>query len=54
MAMILTPPDPISQIALGIPTYLLYEVSIHLVRAFEKKENGNAARILASMTTTRI
>jgi len=37
-AMLLTPPDPISQLALGIPTYLLYEVSIHLVRMFEKKE----------------
>lgn len=37
-AMLLTPPDPISQLALGIPTYLLYEISIHLVRMFEKKE----------------
>ncbi len=37
-AMLLTPPDPISQLALGIPTYLLYEVSIHIVRMFEKKE----------------
>ena len=38
MAMILTPPDPISQLALGVPTYLLYEISIHLVAMFEKKE----------------
>ncbi len=38
MAMILTPPDPISQLALGIPTYLLYEISIHLVAMFERKE----------------
>lgn len=37
IAAILTPPDPISQIGLGVPLYLLYEVSIHLVRAFEKK-----------------
>ena len=37
-AMLLTPPDPISQLALGIPTYLLYEISIHIVRMFEKKE----------------
>ena len=37
-AMILTPPDPVSQLALGIPTYMLYEMSIHLVRFFEKKE----------------
>lgn len=37
VAMILTPPDPISQLALGIPTYLLYEISIHIVAFFEKK-----------------
>ncbi|MCL4157160.1 UNVERIFIED_CONTAM: hypothetical protein GTU68_054770 [Idotea baltica] len=37
-AMLLTPPDPISQLALGVPTYLLYEISIHIVRMFEKKE----------------
>jgi len=37
-AMLLTPPDPISQLALGIPTYLLYEISIHIVRMFETKE----------------
>ena len=37
-AMLLTPPDPNSQLALGIPTYLLYEISIHIVRMFEKKE----------------
>lgn len=36
-AAILTPPDPISQIGLGVPIYLLYEISIHLVRMFEKK-----------------
>lgn len=37
VAMILTPPDPISQLALGIPTYFLYEISIHIVAFFEKK-----------------
>ena len=37
VAMLLTPPDPISQLALGIPTYLLYEISIHLVAMFERK-----------------
>lgn len=37
VAAIFTPPDPISQLGLGIPIYLLYEVSIHLVRTFEKK-----------------
>lgn len=37
MAAFLTPPDPISQIALGIPILLLYELSIILIAATEKK-----------------
>lgn len=37
VAAIFTPPDPISQIGLGVPIYLLYEISIHLVRTFERK-----------------
>jgi len=37
MAAFLTPPDPISQIALGIPILLLYELSILLISATEKK-----------------
>ncbi|AEV37746.1 Sec-independent protein translocase, TatC subunit [Pseudovibrio sp. FO-BEG1] len=36
-AAILTPPDPISQIGLALPTLLLYEVSIYCVRLVEKK-----------------
>jgi sec-independent protein translocase protein TatC len=36
-AAFLTPPDPVSQIALGIPILLLYEVSILLIQTFEKK-----------------
>ncbi len=36
-AAILTPPDPISQIGLAIPTLLLYEVSILAVRMVERK-----------------
>jgi sec-independent protein translocase protein TatC len=36
-AAFLTPPDPVSQIALGIPILLLYEVSILLIATFEKK-----------------
>lgn len=40
MAAILTPPDPMSQIGLGVPIYLLYEVSIHLVRRFERKREA--------------
>lgn len=37
VAAILTPPDVISQIGLGAAVYLLYEISIHLVRLAEKK-----------------
>ncbi|MGF1445017.1 MAG: twin-arginine translocase subunit TatC [Pikeienuella sp.] len=36
-AALITPPDVISQIALGVPVYLLYEISIVLVRRFEVK-----------------
>lgn len=39
-AALLTPPDPISQLGLGIPIYLLYEISILLVRASEKKRKA--------------
>jgi sec-independent protein translocase protein TatC len=35
-AAILTPPDPVSQIGLALPTILLYEISIILVRIIEK------------------
>ncbi|SEA73207.1 twin-arginine translocase subunit TatC [Rubrimonas cliftonensis] len=39
-AAVLTPPDPISQIGLGIPIYLLYEISIILVRLAERKRDA--------------
>ncbi|MBL4839181.1 MAG: twin-arginine translocase subunit TatC [Kordiimonadaceae bacterium] len=38
MAAFLTPPDPLSQIALGIPILLLYELSIILIAATERKK----------------
>ena len=37
VAAVLTPPDPISQISLAIPTILLYELSIFAVKLAEKK-----------------
>lgn len=37
VAAVITPPDFISQIALGVPVYLLYEISIHIVRVFERR-----------------
>ena len=36
-AAVLTPPDPVSQIALALPTLLLYELSIFAVKMAEKK-----------------
>ena len=38
-AAILTPPDPITQIGLGIPLLILYELSILSVSIIEKKKN---------------
>ena len=32
----MTPPDPVSQIGLALPTILLYEISIILARRIEK------------------
>ena len=37
MAAVLTPPDPVSQLGLAIPTLLLYEISIYSVKLVEKK-----------------
>lgn len=37
VAMIMTPPDVVSQILLTIPVYILYEISIFIVASIEKK-----------------
>ncbi|TCT03274.1 twin-arginine translocase subunit TatC [Aquabacter spiritensis] len=37
VAAVLTPPDVISQLSLAIPTLLLYEVSVYLVRIVERR-----------------
>ena len=37
VAAIITPPDPITQIGLGIPLLILYELSILSVKIIEKK-----------------
>jgi sec-independent protein translocase protein TatC len=42
-AAILTPPDPVSQIALAVPTLLLYELSIYAVRLAERRHAASAA-----------
>ena len=43
-AAILTPPDPITQIGLGIPLLILYELSIFSVSIIEKKQEEKNAQ----------
>jgi len=43
VAAFITPPDPISQIGLALPMYLLYEVSILSVRWVERKRRAAEA-----------
>ena len=55
VAAVLTPPDPVSQIGLAIPTILLYEISIWTARMVEKKraeEKLAAEKQEAAETTT--
>nr|WP_245197691.1 twin-arginine translocase subunit TatC [Jiella mangrovi] len=42
-AAILTPPDPLSQIGLALPTIILYEISILAARMIEKKKAEETA-----------
>ncbi|MDE1566711.1 twin-arginine translocase subunit TatC [Aquabacter sediminis] len=48
LAAVLTPPDVVSQLALAIPTLLLYEVSVYLVRMVEKRRAAEEAAREAS------
>lgn len=43
VAALITPPDVISQIGLGVPILILYEISIVMVRLVEKKRAEQAA-----------
>jgi len=43
VAAVLTPPDPITQIGLGIPLLILYELSILSVKLIEKKKDKDNA-----------
>ena len=42
-AAVLTPPDPVSQLGLALPTILLYEISILAARRIEKKRKDKAS-----------
>jgi sec-independent protein translocase protein TatC len=50
LAAFITPPDPISQIGLALPVYLLYEVSIWSVRWVEKMRAQREAAEAAAGT----
>jgi sec-independent protein translocase protein TatC len=41
VAAILTPPDLISQVGLGVPIIILYEISIRLAAIMERKRKEN-------------
>ena len=43
VAAVLTPPDPLSQIALALPTVALYEISIYAVKLAEKRHAASSA-----------
>jgi len=43
VAAVLTPPDPVSQIGLALPTILLYEASIWIGRMIEKRRAAEEA-----------
>lgn len=43
-AAVLTPPDPVSQIGLAVPTLLLYEISIYMARRIERRRAEDEAK----------
>ena len=36
LSALLTPPDPLSQLAMGVPTYLMYEISIIVIKLLKR------------------
>ena len=51
VAAVLTPPDPISQIALAVPTVLLYELSIYAVKLAEQRHASASAAAGSAKTS---
>jgi sec-independent protein translocase protein TatC len=51
VAAVITPPDVMSQFLLGIPVYLLYEISIWLVRAFERRRAAEEAELESELAS---
>jgi sec-independent protein translocase protein TatC len=54
VAAFITPPDPISQIGLALPMYLLYELSILSVKWVERSRAKALAREAASNAATTV
>ena len=52
IAAIVTPPDPLSQIGLALPTILLYEVAIYAARLIEKKRTATELAEVGSAEQT--
>lgn len=51
LAAFLTPPDPISQIGLAVPTLLLFELSIWAIKWVEKKRQASGQQAQADEAT---
>ncbi|NRA63706.1 MAG: twin-arginine translocase subunit TatC [Pseudobacteriovorax sp.] len=41
LGALLTPPDPMSQVAMGVPTYLMFELSIVIIRMIKRKKGSD-------------
>ncbi len=55
VAAVITPPDPVSQIGLALPTILLYEVSIWIARRIERnRERERIAREKAEEASSEV
>jgi sec-independent protein translocase protein TatC len=55
VAAVITPPDPVSQIGLALPTILLYEVSIWIARRLERnRERERIAREEAEAASSEV
>ncbi|MCM2451986.1 twin-arginine translocase subunit TatC, partial [Agrobacterium vitis] len=53
VAAVLTPPDPMSQIGLALPTILLYEVSIYAAKLVERERLKKAATEASTSTEVK-
>ncbi|MEL6699846.1 MAG: twin-arginine translocase subunit TatC, partial [Bacteroidota bacterium] len=52
MAAVITPPDIMSQVLIFIPLFLLYEVSVRIVKRVHKKREKELAASLGPSVTS--